>query len=460
MVYFEAYPLTELDHLLMQAYMHLFLAFKTTKIEENIALLENGVSCLIQERPFLAGTIAKPRPERPSQRAYQVQPPSSSDLQASPMLHVKVHSAPISILERAEETPVELIAVKPQSPTPFPAPALRFQANIMTDGIILSVSWHHRFMDSFGCQAVFEGLSQFCRLKGSAGDTPMTGSPMQDATRQQISNIGGSAKNHTAFSDAYTYAKSHYQTEQMTRGYVLCPRKVETLKKACNSRLAEVGQSLKFRLSCDDIVTAIIWLSAAQARNRAFSVPHSSLLRYVSIRKLLNPDVSTTFFGNTVALAKSHCNVHKLSSTDHDSYEACEAAPGMTREAIDDLSHLAWFIRSSDSSIDASHVGDLLATLRASFDWDSLTVSPADVSVASLRKLTLYSLDFGDSFGPVRDVDLIDSNLHGQCIIRPPRHSTSDSPWEIRMAQPKKVFHFLEADPVLTWARVNGYPRL
>ncbi|KAH8432457.1 uncharacterized protein LDX57_010093 [Aspergillus melleus] len=460
MAYFEPYPLTELDHLMMPAYMHLFLTFETTNIEENIALLENGVSCLIQERPFLAGTIAKPLPERPNQKAYQVQPPASLDLHASPMLHVKAHGVPISVLERAEKTPLDLIAVKPQSPTPYPSPALRFQANIMTNGIILSASWNHRFMDSLGCQVVLDGLSQFCRLKGTAGATPKTTSPIQDATRRQTSNIGGSTKDHASFYGAYNYAGNHYQTDQISRGFVFCSRKIETLREACNSRLAEVGQSLKLRVSCDDIVTAIVWLSAAKARNRAFSAPHSSLIRYVSVRKLLRSSLSAAFFGNTVAIAKSHCNVHKLSSKDHGPYVACEAAPGMTRGMINDLSHLVWFIRSADTSIDENHVGELLATLRASLDWDSLTVSPADVSVSSLRKLTLYGLDFGDSFGPVRDVEFVDSNLHGQSIIRPARNCASDAPWEIRMAQPKKVVDFLETDPVLTWASINGQPRL
>ncbi|KAK1148461.1 hypothetical protein N8T08_009466 [Aspergillus melleus] len=374
------------------------------------------------------------------------------------MLHVKAHGAPISTLERAEETPVDLIAVKPQSPTPYPAPALRFQANIMTNGIILSASWHHRFMDSLGCQIVLGRLSQFCRLKETAGATPI--SPIQDATRRQTSNIGGSTKDHASFCDAYNFVGNHYQTDQISRGFFFCSRKIETLREACNSRLAEVGQSLKFRVSCDDIVTAIIWLSAAKARNRAFSVPHSSLIRYVSVRKLLPSSLSTAFFGNAVAIAKSHCNVHKLSSKDHGPYVVCEAARGMTRGTINDLSHLAWFIRSADTSIDENHVGELLATLRASLDWDSLTVSPADVSVSSFRKLTLYGLDFGDSFGPVRDVNFVDSNLHGQSIIRPERNCASDAPWEIRMAQPKKVFDFLETDPILTWASINGQPRL
>ncbi|PLB48484.1 hypothetical protein P170DRAFT_427568 [Aspergillus steynii IBT 23096] len=459
MIYFEPYPLTELDHLLMPVYLHLFLTFKTSRIQESVEDLETGVSCLIQEWPFLAGSIAKPGPD---QKAYQVQPPSEFELQANPMLRVKTHGVPVSVLQLAEETPEELISVKPHWPTLYPAPALRFQANIMANGIILSLSWHHRLMDAFGCQGVLDGLAQFCRLKGSTGDTLKTSPQLQEGARQRIRNFSGSTKDHAAFSDTYGYSDNQYQDNQAIRGYMLCPRKVETLRRICDEQITESGNASNIRLTCDDIVTAIIWLSASQARNRALSAPHSSLIRYVNVRKLLEPPIPTDLFGNAIAMSKSHCNLQDLRSEPKDQDSSEHVVPGLTRQAVNHLSHFSKLTRSEDTgkSVDASHVGDLLSTLRASSDWDSLTLTPVDVSVSSMRRIKLYNMDFGESFGLVKDVDTLESNLQGQYLIRPARNCSSDAPWEIKMALPKKVVPFLDADPVLTWASVNERPRL
>ncbi|KAI9044176.1 uncharacterized protein KD926_002000 [Aspergillus affinis] len=444
MTSFEPYPLTELDHLLMLAYVYLFLTFNTSNTEDNISRLKNGASRLIQEWPFLASTIAKPGQERPHQKAYQVQPPSKSELQANPILHIKFHRVPVSVMKQVEETPEQLIPIKPRSPTPYPAPARRFQANIMTDGIILAASWHHRFMDTFGCHAVFDGLAHFCRGGGSY-------------------NFGGMAKSPAAFADAYVsaYATSHYRENQVLRGYVLCFRKIQTPKEMCNSRLAELGQSRQIELTCDDIVTALMWLAAANERNRAFSIPRSSLMRYANARNLLEPCIPSAFFGNAVAVSRSYCNVHELqSATETPNISGCEAIPGLTQEAINALSRVAWLGRSANRSIDASHVGDLLATFRASHDWDSLNIAPADVPVSSIRKIAFYGLDFGQSFGPVKDVDPLEFNLQGQCVIGPARYRGSDTPWEIRMAFPKEVTQHLETDPLLLWARIEEKPKL
>lgn len=455
---FDPYPLTELNYLPMPLYVHIFLTFQTSNTEDCVTNLHHGVSRFVLEWPFLAGNIAK---SGLNQKAYQVQPPSESDLEENPMLRVRTHKSSTHILKASEQILNEYIPINPQSRTPFPALALRFQANIMTDGIVLTLCWHHRLMDASGCQTVLDGLSRFCRLGEGASGIPKNLSGIQDI-RQQIRNLNGTQKKTAVVENTYGHVESHFEVDQLVRGYKLCSEKIEMLREACTSRLSRSGQSPQLRLSRDDIVTAIIWLSAAHARNRAFATPRSSFVRFVNLRDILKPSIPTSFVGNIAAVSKSYCDVHDIPELQDEDNSTAGIPPGITYRTITHLTYLAWSSRLTEAneSIDESHVGDILSTLRESSDWNSFNFLPVDVSVSSLRKLTLYKLDFGKSFRPVRDVDMLSSHLHGQSAIFPARNSSSDAHWEIRVALPKKALDFLEEDRLWTWAGIKERPRL
>lgn len=88
------------------------------------------------------------------------------------------------------------------------SPALRFQANVMLDGIILSFILHHQAFDGAGIMSILESLAVCCQNPRATLDLLSTTPAKEQATRQKISEaaFANNATTDTANQDESTAA--------------------------------------------------------------------------------------------------------------------------------------------------------------------------------------------------------------------------------------------------------------
>lgn len=465
MVSFQPYYLTALDHLLMPAYVHVFLSFQIENHTLGISTLENSISALISEWPFLAGIITRSSTRQLNSHILEVQPPSAFNLHESPLLQVKFHQGKLADIPLARRLPEGFVPVETTTPTPYPTPALRFQANVMADGLVLCVSWHHRFMDAVGCTTVLDSLAQLCQGKDKSKVRFQTSSQEQEAMRARLTTFRTSEINVKSYYGAYGPSGYRYRNDQASRNYTLCPKRVECLKAMCNALASSSNRSSDPPLTSDDIVTALLWICCGRAHCQGSKSGVSSelqswsLTRYVNVRKILLPSLPSNYLGNAILVSRLHCSVHELDlggmnmPTPNQRLEVSTPTLSCFRQ-------LARRVRSANDSIDSEHVKGIIAHVNSLGNWDSFVISSADMSVSSMRRLPLYNLSFGPVFGRPVDIEILDASLQGQCVIKPARGRGIDIPWEIRIALPEEVHQRLEEDDFFAWARGVDRPRL
>lgn len=402
MGYFRPYNITALDHLLMPAYVHFFLSFRTVYPEAAITTLERGVSRLVSELPFLSGTIVRTDSDATKSNILQLLPPDESFLHQHPIFQVRLHEGYISQVRSLETLREDLIPVPDTTPTPFPAPALRFQVNSMRDGVVLCVCWHHCLMDGIGCAATVESLARCCRDPSGEIVELLPNMTTQEAVRRQIEELTTSMGPIRDVRQVYGPHDYRFSDVQITRNVVLDPRRVQALTRMCNDSRPTSPDEQNERLTNDDVVSTVIWICAARARVLSSNITSSalqtcSLTRYVNVRGLLQPSAPTSYLGNAIAIARSHCILEDL-GLDKPDVLLVNGQLEVTQETISRLRYLGKEIRSAANSIDLGHVKRIITELSRSSDWSSHILRPADLSISSLRQLPLMSWTLAPSW--------------------------------------------------------------
>lgn len=479
---FKPYTLSPLDHIMIPTHVCVFLSFKTREPSYATALIEKGISALISERPYLAGNISQV--DQPS--TLEVHPPSAADLQKTPMLAVRHRpNKTISCISSSDTILNEDFRFGDHTiPTPYPTFALRFQANIMKDGIILTICFYHRFVEFYGLMLILTSLAQCCQsqAQGSPPGLSLLCPPSDASGRSKITASPGSPLRDVG--GTYGRLSYHYSPGQNQNGrltcqkYVLRPEKITFLKNACNSLLPILVQGFETKessklskpLSSTDAISALLWLCCIRARfgpslanDKLNYLPQEfSFTGTFETRHILQPKSLKRHIGNCVILAKSHYNFKDLQD------------PGKTgsiltkkQEELLILTQLALRIRHECDSIDKDHVQNIINHAAGSQDPNSFVFLPADVSMTSLRKMGIYGLDFGKALGRVTSFDAMDDRLEGYCYILPEHSQTGlsssqskQSPWEIRITLDREATHRLQQDELFSWAGTSDNAKL
>ncbi|PYI09599.1 hypothetical protein BO78DRAFT_415528 [Aspergillus sclerotiicarbonarius CBS 121057] len=449
--YFKPYALSPLDHLLMPMHAHWFLSFHVEKPSSGATIISHGISSLVSKRPYLAGTITKPTNQAKNSKSnvLEIHPPTAAYLHQFPMLITRYHpNKTISLISSAEAVFNEtFMPGDPRIPTPYPTFALRFQANVMEDGIILSVCFHHKFLDAYGLILVMESLARCCRYSNQAVDPPLI-CPVSDAlSRAQITATVTSPTRDLG--EIYGTSKWHYDPgvkaeESINRKYILRAETITFLKNACNALLPDFVtdiqssktcnvQSAQDILSGDDIVSALLWLCCTRARFELSStsqkpsillVPRSfSCTRPVETRRILHLTSLTNHIGNCIAVAKAFCcptDMHNPTPPPTAVKTLKEPDPISKRNLLI-LTNLALRIHKARKSVDREHVQDVINNAVGCQDWDGFAVLPADVAITTLRRVDVYGLNFGSVVGRVSGLEVLENRLDGYCYILPGR---------------------------------------
>ena len=166
---FEPFTLSALDHIVPPLHLFAYLTFKLDSPSDAIAVLQNGISRLLHALHFLSGNIVTIEELNGKKNSMQITPADASTMYQSPMLKVALHAAETSAVERDDVQHADFVPIPIHLPTTDPSPVLRFQANMMTDGLVLCVTFDHRMTDGLGVLAILDSLAACCR-----GDSALT----------------------------------------------------------------------------------------------------------------------------------------------------------------------------------------------------------------------------------------------------------------------------------------------
>ncbi|PWY65295.1 O-acetyltransferase [Aspergillus heteromorphus CBS 117.55] len=476
---FQPYALTPLDHIAPPLYALFYLSFRPEHPSQTLVTLKGGISHLVSKWPFLAGNVVQI--QRGKKIGLEIHPPAASDLVDYPMLQVKHHQQPISHIPSLTVIDNELLHIPTKVPIAYPIPAVRFQANIMHDGIVLCLGWHHQVMDGVGVSTILGSLSRCCR--GLEGKIPPPPTDLQNEgrARRQIIEAAdsedSSSHNHDGAYDSIDYEEAWDDSFEpiISRRYALCAERVAYLKDSCNALIRDLvidhpmtcrnsdESNSEYpeendRMSCDDAVTALTWLCCSRARLRAASrrstgLPHtSSLSRLVEVRSLMQPHLPRSYLGNSLVVARSQCNWDDIPGS-HDDPPPASGGNRVGEETIHALLKLALRSRAKCKSINDKHVRGLITEVKNCDNYEEFAEAPAEVDMSSLRRLGLYRLNWGPHLGPMVDFDAIDSRTDGLSMILPARPGKpGQTPWELRITLPLTVMEQFRRDELVNWA--------
>ncbi|KAL4897291.1 transferase family-domain-containing protein [Aspergillus ambiguus] len=437
---FEPYDLSPLDHTApIFLYVGQALCFRLSRPDEGVPVLRAAVARLASSLPFLTGIIAPSRPYTGKKGVTQVLP--DPNISHPDQLLAIQHCPHLSLLENSTARENEKSYLGQILEDIIPAGigqsdrhrVIYFQANVVSDGIILSIIFNHRAVDGPGIGTIIEALSVCCRTPDTTKlpDLPTT-AEAECHTRKLIFAAGEAAYFNRGEEDKSQSAPALGSGDMakfvngslVAMDYLFSNSKLEALKHRCNTLL---GGS--YFVSTDDILTAVIWACLAPFSSRVDEKGQQVCVfgRAVSTRARMDPPVSPKYVGNCVTLVK-----HTRSMTDLRYPNVGINADEGATELLHSLVGVARQLRSTLSTVNAEYVGQILADVMSAPDWDSMTIQAPDVAVSSLRGLDVYAQDFGPVLGRMDNFEVLPmvSGLCS-CTIKPRRQVHQG--WEVRM---------------------------
>ena len=493
---FEPYVLTPLDHSTASVHFSFFVTFLCQDPAAGCSVLERGVQRLTTRLPFLSGNLVQSIQRKGTKNVFEVQQTDPSHWSKLPMLKIKQHAQYISPRNVNRNTP----PLSPDDlfnphymPLPFyippsePQPLLRLQANVMTDGIVLCVSFHHMAIDGIGIGSILQALSECCRNPDQPPERLSTSPESEAQSRARIyqsTNESHLARDDGGGSDIQQAAPSSNLGAPISRRFCLDVEKIRRLREACTTAI-KAGKDMARRInpsspkydaswqgfSNNEIVTALIWLCGTRARSRATSVErdrssfaglNSSLLFAVDVRGILN--IPSTYLGNAIVTPTStyHFKSTELHDADHLVFnsDTSDTLHEFNPNDITLLSNLALSVQKTYRSVNPEHVRNIISHIMASKDW-YLPAKLGDLSVSSMRGVPSYDMDFGPGLGTPYDVDAPDNRADGVAWLLSPRSESSARLlgyqrrgfWEVRLSLNSVAMKSLRSDRL--WCQVT-----
>lgn len=464
---FEPYVLSQLDHYVPPVHLAAFLTFHLDEPSKGIAVFEAGVARLIKLLPFLAGNIASSNRVPGKQNVLEVQPSTEEFLLQHPMFRTKHHDQYISSRSADPISSHDELASQEFIPIPYefmgvhPSPVFRFQANVMPDGIILCVNFHHQALDGIGVLSVCKALVACCRIPNAGLDDLETSPELEQAARRTISEAAtlSNVKRLELDSHPVDCNTSSIMTPEpfLSRKFVLDAEKIKYLQKECAIILRKQFEVQDTRISGNVIVTAVLWLCFIRAQfgqssaNDESVVANSSALVMSEARSKLQPPLPMSYMGNTLVFSVSDATVEPIvfSSASHSNSDSRTAAY-IDPNDIHLLAGLTHHIQAGIESITNGYIRELISTNAAAVDWTP-TARPVDVNFSSLRFFNFYDLDFGPSVGLVKNFDLPEKRIPGMVWVMPARGKPQSAPWELRFTQQAELLENIQKDRLMLW---------
>ncbi|KAJ5549095.1 Transferase [Penicillium frequentans] len=175
----------------------------------------------------------------------------------------------------------------------------------------------------------------------------------------------------------------------------------------------------------------------------------------VDVRNLLQLPLS--YMGNAVLGIQIFTEPEAISACPVQSNGESIIAKDVSSNDVAFVANLARQTQETTQKITGTYVKGEISHRCASNDWASYA-RPGDISVSSIRRLSLYELDFGSSLGRVRNFDLPENRISGLGWIMPIRFE--GAPWEVSIAFEPRIMEGVQKDRLMKWMCAKQMPKL
>ncbi|PLB53753.1 hypothetical protein P170DRAFT_460114 [Aspergillus steynii IBT 23096] len=498
---FEPFLLSPLDHTLPPVCPTLFLCFRLSEHQHYVSRLRRGIDIMLLRLPFLYGEVVSCVDEKGRAGRMKVQFPSSS-IEGISMLSIRHYpdkTLPSDQSRKDEHLHVQHeVANLDQSYCPLafitspgePGPVVRFQANILADGVLLSMSFNHQVADATGPAIILEMLAQGCR-DSSAEDAQILPSSCQSESRlrEQLSCIAHSlhshqdwaygplARNDTA-DDASTASESEtVLSDPDLKGlpFVFPPEKVVHLRDICNSLLPILQHEYQGSrnksvhpsthwptfLSSNDVLISMILFCIERVcfeNGREWS-DSAGLCMAINLRSHLQPPLPNHYIGNVITVRRFPYSLQRdgLSLDQHMDTNLLAELPALVGEyELFHIANIAFQVRAMINSTDDRYTRGYISYLNNQSGSYSAMSGLSGLLVTSWRHLPVYDLDFGPGIGKIDHFESPPGMMEGACIILPANKNVGGhgepASWDVRLMLKPEDMEGLVRDGLFQWA--------
>jgi hypothetical protein len=440
-----------------------------------IPILNLAVSRLMHLLPFLSGNVSASTQSEGKENVFEVQPTTQEFLKEYPMLKIKHHRQSIacvisgSNVKTGRSLSEDFVPIHFDMAGESKSPVFRVQANIMSDGLILCLGFHHMALDGVGLINAAAALATCCRdFQAEIGSLPT--SPLrEEQSRQTILEIGSGAKNTQPMEVDYgEYAwdigSSPEAEELISKTFAIDARKVERIKAQCQLAIENSSTSPKPCLTSNTVACALLWLCWIRARYHGLDAgemptnTESRILTIVELRDRIEPCLPRTYMGNAILPVETWTRIQELllnATVDHKPNCTGHLDP---RE-IERIAYLAVALQNTTASINSQYIRNVISNIVSKDNWASIP-RPAEISISSIRQMKMYDLDFGPILGPVKDFGMEFNPVPGVCWIMPARFNTKLAPWEFMISSEPTFIKKVLQESLMKWLILKDGPRL
>ncbi|EAW15301.1 putative acetyltransferase [Aspergillus clavatus NRRL 1] len=452
---FGGFKLTPADYCFPMFYAGCTISFRLQCPESGVTVLREAIDRLASHLPFLKGAVV---PSVDSVGVMEVRSNAHDDLASdteSPLcivrrfLHLRLPTETYSSRQKNVET-YDRNAALAMAPVHVAAsaayhPVIRFQINVLADGIILALFVNHMVIDGTGIGTLLESIAACCRSAPDLASNPaceVTTRALFATLQQEPCKL--SEPSTSAEIAAPTGHDEVHDASLLDYNFLLSAEKIKALRQWVLQADLEPGQP---PVSEDDILTAVLWICLGRFRSHPLAEGGSShacvLQRVVNARHRLRPQVPAHYLGNCFVMLNE-----TLPTTDLD-LEACQGkteAEQLGRQ----IAPAARLLRKRLTEVDDRFVKDYLSQFSRADDWASTSVHEPNVAVTSIRRLRVYEEDFGPVLGKVVEFEMLPyMNPEGVCTIKPRRHD--QHAWEVGVTLSREDMDRLGSDARLRW---------
>ncbi|CAG8918454.1 unnamed protein product [Penicillium salamii] len=443
---FPPFQLSPLDHLMPSIYVTGFTSFATSDQERSVSALHESIHRLIQQRPPLGGEVVVSNTKTKT-NIRKIQPVSSSQWQTSPIVRTKYDSLKsISCIANPDLCNAEFRNIPCSQETRRAFPVMRFQANVMCDGIILATTFFHQAMDGGG---YFNILRELATLTQGLDYSTAISSQQEEQARRSLYQLqlqDGQPRSTDSLTKSVDIPVS-----PINRQFLLSTTRLRKLHQMCQEQIdcqdtPENEPSPK--VSSGDVECAAIWLCVARARIKAeFSSSEnhttskrSSFATAINTRSTVVPQIPQSYLGNAIVFATASYDVPSMIKTTGSRW-------------ISLMADLAIRVQRSRRGVDKSDVDKLVSCINETQDWGELAFQVPEVLVSNMRHMKVYELDFGKTLGLVHGFEMHNTGVRGGCWIMPDLQTDHGNIAHRKLSlgiEPEAMVHF-EGDSIIQW---------
>ncbi|KAF7716749.1 Transferase family protein [Penicillium ucsense] len=454
---FESFELCPADYGFPMFYAGCSISFRVSNPEQGLVILRNAIARLVGHLPFLNGRV---EPSARKVGVMEVRPPAQGDLKSDICIiqylsHLRLPRK-MDSLARDEvgeyDRNAELIMAPVHiAASPTDHPVMRFQINVLADGIVAALFVNHMVIDGTGIGILLESLAACCNGADSLAcsiecEVNTRRNCLGAVGRDNPCDLPGPGEILSSPGVQSAIATGHevvHDSSLLDYNFFIPNAKVEQLRQCIQSL------SPGF-VSQDDIVTAILWTCLGEFRSHRLSPEGQSasacmLQRVVNVRRRLWPQVSPRYLGNCFVMLNETMTIAELGDKAPLESEIDEEA--FARQ----LAPIARLLRSRLDTVDDRLVRDYLSQFSTVDDWANTSVHEPDVAVTSIRRLSVYGESFGPVLGNVEDFEMLPyMNPEGVCTIKP-RRGGDDDTWEVGVTLRREDMDRLRGNAKWRW---------